>query len=145
MTQNTLFVNKMTRNTLVYGIYSDSWKNHDIRYVSTSRSKTLIAEVLPSHPLQCIGCCQLCNRFIYNIQGGFFYWSAQFSVPKWKTMGSQSEILFQEILDLQNILIDWTTFFFLALKLGQTSQKNHPVYNIHIPGVRFVFNVVALC
>ena len=42
-------------------------------------------------------------------------------------MGSQSEILFHEILDVQNILIDWTTFFFLALKYGGTSQKNHPV------------------
>ena len=62
------------------------------------------------------------------IQGVFFYWSAQFSVPKWKTMGSQSEILFHEILDVQKILIGWTTFFFLALKFGRTSQKNHPVW-----------------
>ena len=42
-------------------------------YVSTSRSKTLIAKVLPSHPLQCIGCCQLCNRFIYNIYVCYTY------------------------------------------------------------------------
>ena len=46
-----------------------------------------------------------------------------FSVPKWKTMGSQSEILFHEILDVQKILVGWTTFFFLALKFGRTSQK----------------------
>ena len=51
-----------------------------------------------------------------NIQGGFFNWSAQFSVAKWKTMDSQSEILFHEILNVQKILIGWTTFFFLALK-----------------------------
>ena len=55
------------------------------------------------------------------IQGGFFYWSAQFSAPKWKTIGSQSEILFHEILDVQKILVGWTTFFFLALKFGRNS------------------------
>ena len=62
---------------------------------------------------------------------GFFDWSAQFSVPKWKTMGSQSEILFHEIPDVQKILVGWTTFFFLVLKFGRTSQKNHPLfYNV---------------
>ena len=60
------------------------------------------------------------------IQGGFFNWSAQFSVPKWKTMGSQSEILFHEILDVQKIVIDWTTFFFLALKFGRNILKKTP-------------------
>ena len=46
--------------------------------------------------------------------GWFFYCSPQFSVPKWKTMGSQSEIL-----NVQRILVGWTTFFFLALKFGR--------------------------
>ena len=55
------------------------------------------------------------------IQGAFFNCSSQFSVPKWKTMGSQSEILFHEILDVQKILVGWTTFFFLALKFGRNS------------------------
>ena len=36
-------------------------------------------------------------------------------------MGSQSEILFHEILDVQKIIIGWTTFFFLALKFGRNS------------------------
>ena len=54
-------------------------------------------------------------------QGAFLNCSSQFSVPKWKTMGSQSEILFHEILDVQKILFGWTTFFFLALKFGRTS------------------------
>ena len=36
-------------------------------------------------------------------------------------MGSQSEILFHEILDVQKILVGWTTFFFLALKFGRNS------------------------
>ena len=31
-------------------------------------------------------------------------------------MGSQSEIPFHEIFDVQEILVGWTTFFFLALK-----------------------------
>ena len=40
--------------------------------------------------------------------GWFFNCSSQFSVPKWKTMGNQSEILFHEILDVQKILVGWT-------------------------------------
>ena len=31
-------------------------------------------------------------------------------------VGSQSEDLFHEILDVQKILVGWTKFFFLALK-----------------------------
>ena len=38
-----------------------------------------------------------------------------------KTMGSQSEILFHEILNLQKIFVGWTMFFFLALKFGRNS------------------------
>ena len=40
-------------------------------------------------------------------------------------MGSQSEILFHEILYVQKI--GWTKFFFSALKFGRNSWKNHPV------------------
>ena len=54
-------------------------------------------------------------------QGVFFNCSSQFSVPKWKTMSSQPEILFHEIFDVQKILVGWTTFFFLALKFGRNS------------------------
>ena len=36
-------------------------------------------------------------------------------------MGSQLEILFREILDVEKILVGWTTFFFLALKFGRNS------------------------
>ena len=38
-------------------------------------------------------------------------------------MGSQSEILYHEILNVQKILVGWTTFFFLALKYGRNSKK----------------------
>ena len=55
------------------------------------------------------------------LQGGFFNWSSQFSVPKWKAMGTQSENLFHEVLGVQKIIVGWTTFFFLALKFGRTS------------------------
>ena len=52
----------------------------------------------------------LCSRMVImvmsdHIQGVFFYSSSQFSVPKCKTMGSQSEILFHEILNVQKILV----------------------------------------
>ena len=63
-----------------------------------------------------IGECQA-----HILQGGFFNCSSQFLVPKWKTMGSQSEVLFHEILDVQKILIGWTKIFFLALKFGWNS------------------------
>ena len=66
------------------------------------------------------------------IQGGFFHWSAQFSVPKWKTMGSQSEILFHEILHVKRILIGWTTFFFLVLKIGRTSKKSTLYFSLYL-------------
>ena len=56
-----------------------------------------------------------------NLQGAFFNCSSQFSVPKWKMMGSQSEILFHEILNVQKILVGWKTFFYLALKFGRNS------------------------
>ena len=39
------------------------------------------------------------------IQGVFFNSSSQFSVPKRKTLGSQSEMQFHEILDVQKILV----------------------------------------
>ena len=51
----------------------------------------------------------------------FFNCSSQFSVPKWKTMGSQSDILFHEILNVQKILVGWIRFCFLALKFGRNS------------------------
>ena len=41
-------------------------------------------------------------------------------------MGSQSEILFHEILDAQKILVGWTMFFFFALKFGRNSKKKPP-------------------
>ena len=62
---------------------------------------------------------ELSDRLTYNVQGAFFNCSSQFSVPKWKTMDSQSEILFHEILNVQKILVGWTMFFFLALKFGR--------------------------
>ena len=43
-------------------------------------------------------------------------------------MGSQSEILFHEILYVQKILVGWTTFFFLALQIWAEQLKQHPVY-----------------
>ena len=58
-----------------------------------------------------------------HLQGAFFNCSSHFSVPKWKTLGSQSEILFNEIVNIKKVLVGWTTFFFLVLKLGQNTEK----------------------
>ena len=44
-------------------------------------------------------------------------------------MGSKSEILFHEILNVQKIPVGWIKFFFLALKFGRNNKKNNPVYD----------------
>ena len=44
-------------------------------------------------------------EFDVSIEGGLFNCSYQFSSIKWKTISSQSEILFFEILDVQKILV----------------------------------------
>ena len=64
---------------------------------------------------------KIVGKTVPVIQGGSFNCPFQFSVPKWKTMDSQSEILFHEIPDEQKILVGWTMFFFLALKFGRNS------------------------
>ena len=46
------------------------------------------------------------NRWLFLLQGAFFNCSSLFSVPKWKTLGNQSDILFHEILDVQSILVE---------------------------------------
>ena len=46
-----------------------------------------------------------------KIQGGFLNCSSQFSVPKWKMMGSQSEILFHKIFDVRSSLVEQSFSF----------------------------------
>ena len=58
---------------------------------------------------------------IKDIQGGFFNWSARFSVPKWKTSCSQPGLVFHEIFNVKKLLVGWASFFILVLKIGQTS------------------------
>ena len=41
-------------------------------------------------------------------------------------MGSQSEILFHEILYVQKILVGWTTFFFLGTEIWAEQLKKPP-------------------
>ena len=56
-----------------------------------------------------------------NIQGGFFNWSAWFSVPKWKTSCSQPGLVFHEIFNVKKLLVGWASFFILVLKIRRTS------------------------
>ena len=49
-----------------------------------------------------------------------------------KTMGSQSEALFHEILDVQKILVGWTTCFTFSTEIWAEQLKNHPVYSFII-------------
>ena len=68
-----------------------------------------------------LGDCAYLQAFSRVHTGWFFNCSSEFSEPKWKMIGSQSEILFHEILNVQTILVGWKTFFFVALKFGRTS------------------------
>ena len=56
-----------------------------------------------------------------DLQGGFFNWSARFSVPKWKTSCSQPGLVFHEIFNVKKLLVGWASFFILVLKIGRTS------------------------
>ena len=84
----------------------------------------------------------LCGQLfpLLTLQGGFSNCSPQFSVPKWRMMGSQSEVLFHEIHDVQKILVGWTTFFFLVLKFGRNSEKKHPVHVTTLTHTRHSFD-----
>ena len=42
-------------------------------------------------------------------------------------MDSQSEIQFQEILNVQKILVGWTTFFLFSTEIWAEQLKNQPV------------------
>ena len=59
-------------------------------------------------------------------------------------MGSQSEILFHEISDVQKILVGWTMFFFLALNFGRNSYKKHPVQLLLLNLLISMFNIFEL-
>ena len=61
------------------------------------------------------------------VQGDFFHWYPPISVPKWKLPTSQSQLLFQYILLLKKAVIGCLAVFLSVLKLGGTSEKNHPV------------------
>ena len=98
-----------------YPIYNYCSTNQGLWYCSYQNKETFTLKVLIALFLS------------QNLQGAFFNCSSQFSVPKWKTIGSQSEILFHEILDVQKILFGWTTFFFLALKFGRNCLKKAPL------------------
>ena len=58
------------------------------------------------------------------------YLHLHISLPKRKPPSSQSELLFQEILLLRKAVIGRLAVFFLVLKLGGTSDKNHPVFDV---------------
>ena len=72
----------------------------------------------------------------------FFNCSSQFSVPKWKMMGSQSEILFHEILDVQMILVGWITFFFFCTEIWAVQLKKAPCISRISSHIGIILNLV---
>ena len=66
------------------------------------------------------------------VQGGFFDCSSPISVPKRKSPISQSQPFLLTRFNETAAVIGWLAIFFLVLKLGRNSQKNHPVYIICI-------------
>ena len=81
-----------------------------------------------------------CTRF-------FFYCSSPFSAPKWKTTCSQSELLFQEISNVKELLVIWASFSpLLCWKWGEI-VKESPLYNVFsfepIPIPKSVFLIIC--
>ena len=68
------------------------------------------------------------NDHMMIIQGGFFYCSSPISVPERKSPISQSQPFLLTKFNETAAVIGWLAIFFLVLKLGRNSQKNHPVY-----------------
>ena len=62
-----------------------------------------------------------------QIQGGFFNWSARFSVPKWKTSCSQPGLVFHEIFNVKKLLVGWASFFHFGTENRGEQLKNHRV------------------
>ena len=79
-------------------------------------------------------CRALCSDLVYvilfpqvtwkvtlYIQGGFFNWSAQFSVPKWKNLLSQRGPFLHWKFREKLVLVGCNLFFILVLKIRRTS------------------------
>ena len=62
------------------------------------------------------------------IQGGFFNWSAQFSVPKWKNLLSQRGAFLHWIFREKLVLVGCNLFFILVLKNGADQLKKTTLY-----------------
>ena len=69
------------------------------------------------------------------IQGGFFNWSARFSVPKWKTSCSQPGLVFQEIFNVKKLLVGWASFVHFGTENRADQLKKTPCI---IPPLYFV-------
>ena len=67
------------------------------------------------------------NHFHPYIQGDFFHWYPPISVPKRKPPSSQSRSFLVTGFTGTAAVIGLLEISFLALKLGGTSGKNHPV------------------
>ena len=61
------------------------------------------------------------------MEGVFFYWSAQISVLKRKTLFNQQRSFVNREFHGTESLIGCPSFFILVLKFGRNSWKNHPV------------------
>ena len=72
------------------------------------------------------------NHFHPYIQGDFFHWYPTISVPKIKPPSSQSRSFLVTGFTGTAAVIGLLEISFLALKLGGTSGKNHPVRHFNI-------------
>ena len=66
-------------------------------------------------------------EFLLSSYRVFLYWSAQFSVPKRKTLFNQRGSFVQQKFHGTESLIGCPSLFILVLKIGRTSKKKHPV------------------
>ena len=62
--------------------------------------------------------------------GWFFNWPSPISVSIRKSQSSQSQPFLVTGFSATAAVVGWLAVFFLVLKLGGTSEKNHPVHTV---------------
>ena len=72
------------------------------------------------------------------LQGGFFNWSAQFSVPKWKTSCSRPGLVFHEIFNVKKFLVGWASFFHFGTENRADQLKKPPCMSCLTKMTKFV-------
>ena len=77
------------------------------------------------------------------VQGGFFNWSARFSVPKWKNLLSQREAFLHWKFREKLVLVGCNLFFHFGTENRVDQLKNHPVSHFICTFVSLLYLVIS--